>query len=236
MPGHASVNLRFLLLPSEIAEAEAHPGCVGGVRLQRARLEGLAGGQRAVVEDHGVEGRVGEEVEIECGLLLSAIGWRSVAATDEVPFDAARAVVPSHGARVLGDTPSPPSSSASGEASAPKSTVPGLYVAGWLKRGPSGIIGSNIGDAREAAQAIIEDGNMWLGSAKRGAKGLLEGIRGRVAEAEGGTAAAGGGEVKLVDWSGYHLMEEVEVSAGQGRGKPREKIVSVAGMLEVACS
>ena len=93
--GHASVNLRFLMLPSELVEAPEHPGCVGGVRLQRARLEGEAGKQRAVVADADAEAE-----ELECGLLLSAIGWRSVAASDEVPFDAARAVVPSRGAKV----------------------------------------------------------------------------------------------------------------------------------------
>ena len=104
--------------------------------------------------------------------------------------------------------------------------VPGLYVAGWLKRGPSGIIGSNIGDAREAAAAVLADANAGAGRLAGdagGADALLEVIY-----------AKEGAGAQVVDWSGYHRMEETEVAEGEGRSKPREKLVSVASMLAVA--
>ena len=109
--------------------------------------------------------------------------------------------------------------------------VPGLYVAGWLKRGPSGIIGSNIGDAREAAAAVLADANAGAGRLAGdagGADALL-----KVIYAKEGAAGAGSG-AQVVDWGGYHRMEEAEVAEGEGRSKPREKLVSVTSMLAVA--
>ena len=98
-------------------------------------------------------------------------------------------------------------------------------MAGWLKRGPSGIIGSNIGDAREAAAAVLADaGDRGGAGGVGGAGALLELIRSK----EGAAGA------QVVDWGGYHSMEEVEVAEGEGRSKPREKLVSVASMLAAA--
>ena len=75
--------------------------------------------------------RRGEIEEVAAGLVLRSIGFKSVAVPG-VPFDHDRAVVPAALARV---TAGPESGAA---------VIPGLYVAGWLRRGPTGIIGSNL--------------------------------------------------------------------------------------------
>ena len=108
--------------------------------------------------------------------------------------------------------------------------MPGLYVAGWLRRGPTGIIGSNIGDARDAAQAILDDAPSLLvqageGMDDMGAKGLRDLLE---------MQAAGRQGAKVVDWKGHGLIDRAEVKAGASRGKPREKVTSVGEMLRLA--
>ena len=82
----ASVNLRFLLQPEALLEDPKHIGAVGGVKCRRTRLTGEPNAQRAEVSEDE------EPVELQCGLALSAIGWRSVPATPDV---SAAAVLPS---------------------------------------------------------------------------------------------------------------------------------------------
>lgn len=101
---------------------------VGAVRFEVTQLEGEAGRQRAV--------GTGVFEDLPCGLVLRSIGYRSVPLPG-VPFDHERAVVRQQAGRVEG--------------------VPALYCAGWLKRGPTGIIGTNVDDARETVQSILED-------------------------------------------------------------------------------
>lgn len=100
-------------------------GRLRAVRLQATSLEGPpASGQRA-------SGVAGSEYEMPCGLALRAVGYRSSPLAG-APFDATRGVVPSSsGGRVAADGP--------GAA---------LFVTGWLKRGPSGVILTNVGDAQ----------------------------------------------------------------------------------------
>lgn len=96
--------------------------------------------------------------------------------------------------------------------------VPGLYCVGWVKRGPSGIIGTNIGDAQETTASILED--------SRG--GALAGVGGE------GRRAGLPSTPNAVDWAGYKAIEREEEARGAAAGKPREKLVSVADMLRLA--
>ena len=70
-------------------------------------------------------------------MLLRSIGYRSIPLDEEMPFDMNRHIVPNELGRVTGEV--------------------GLYVSGWLKRGPSGIIGTNILDARQTVASLLED-------------------------------------------------------------------------------
>ena len=130
-------------------------------------------------------------------MLLRSIGYRSVPLDDEMPFDRKRHVVPNELGRVTGEV--------------------GLYVSGWLKRGPSGIIGTNIVDARQTVASLLED---------------LENLPDVAVENDLNDAI----ESSTVSWSGYERIDEYEVRAGEAVGKPREKMTSVSEMLSVASS
>ena len=110
------------------------------------RIEGDDTGVRALVvertaltESGGVEG-TGQFEKIPVDLVIRSVGYRGLELPG-VPFDAARAVIPNDAGRVLGT----------------EGPIPGLYTAGWIKRGPSGIIGTNKKDAVETVKAFIDD-------------------------------------------------------------------------------
>ena len=122
------LRLRFWLRPVEI---EASPSrTVAGLRLERTRIS----------ESGEFEG-TGEFETIEAQLVLRSVGYQSVPLAG-VPFDTRSCTVPNSNGRVL---------SAAGE------PLPGEYVAGWLKRGPTGVIGTNKADAAETVQALLAD-------------------------------------------------------------------------------
>ena len=209
-----SLDLRFLLSPAAFEASASDASAVGAVKFDRQRLEGPAGAQAAVA--------TGETETLPAGLVLRAIGYKSVA-TPGVPFDTRRCVIPSRAGRVTAD------------AAADAPALPGLYVAGWLKRGPTGIIGSNIPDAHETVAAVVADmglgpdgGAVAIPGAARGGSGgtdaLSELLRGR------GLAVGG----DLVDWAGVSRIDAAEVAAGAPLGKPRDKIVTRAGLLAAA--
>jgi adrenodoxin-NADP+ reductase len=98
---------------------------------------------------------------MNCELILKSVGYQSEPISD-IPFDFKRNIVPNLLGRVLNNDisggPNPFFSGVEPAGSAIKEQfVRGLYVTGWLKRGPSGIIGTNITDAKETVKSILED-------------------------------------------------------------------------------
>jgi ferredoxin/flavodoxin---NADP+ reductase len=122
------LRLRFWLRPVEIEKSP--DGTVGGLRLERTRL----------TESGEFEG-TGEFETIDVQMVLRSVGYQSVPLPG-VPFDASSHTVPNAAGRVLSETGEP---------------LPGEYVAGWLKRGPTGVIGTNKADAAETVQALLAD-------------------------------------------------------------------------------
>jgi len=122
------LRLRFWLRPAEIHESTS--GTVAGLRLERTRL----------TESGEFEG-TGEFETLDAQLVLRSVGYQSVPLPG-VPFDARTYTVPNAGGRVLSESGEP---------------LPGEYVAGWLKRGPTGVIGTNKADAAETVQALLAD-------------------------------------------------------------------------------
>jgi ferredoxin--NADP+ reductase len=148
----------------------------------------------------------GEEEVLECGLVIRAIGYRGAPLPD-VPFDADRGTIRNVGGRVVDDSNRP---------------LPGEYVVGWIKRGPSGVIGTNKKDAADTVARILEDV----------AEGRL-----------GATAAAAQDDVDawlrervptLVTWGGWEAIDRRECDDGAPQGRPRVKLVRVREMLDVA--
>jgi ferredoxin--NADP+ reductase len=128
VPGERQLRLRFWLRPVEIEKSAE--GTVGGLRLERTRLTA-----------DGVFEPTGEFETLPVQMVLRSVGYQSVPLPG-VPFDGRACTVPNAGGRVLS------------EAGAP---LPGEYVAGWLKRGPTGVIGTNKADAAETVQALLAD-------------------------------------------------------------------------------
>jgi len=123
-----NLRLRFWLRPVEIEKSA--DGTVGGIRLERTRL----------TESGEFEG-TGEFETIDVQMVLRSVGYQSVPLPG-VPFDARTHTVPNVAGRVLSETGEP---------------LPGEYVAGWLKRGPTGVIGTNKADAAETVQSLLAD-------------------------------------------------------------------------------
>src|SRR3954468_14734459 len=127
------LELRFLRSPVEII-GEGEDGAVTGLRVVRNRIEPDANGRLRAVA-------TGEEETLECGLVLRSIGYRG-RALPGVPFDESRGLIRNDGGRVTTEDDEP---------------LPGEYVVGWIKRGPSGIIGTNKKDAADTVAKIAED-------------------------------------------------------------------------------
>jgi len=126
-PGR-SLRVRFWLRPVEILPSPS--GTVGGVLLERTRLSA-----------DGVFEGTGEIERVDAQLVLRSVGYQSVPLPG-VPFDSRSCTVPNAGGRVVDEAGQP---------------LPGEYVAGWLKRGPTGVIGTNKADAAETVRALLAD-------------------------------------------------------------------------------
>ena len=189
-----SVELSFLTSPVEILGDDE--GRVRGVRVCRNRLE--PDGEwppRPVGTD--------ESWEIPCQAVFRSVGYQGVAVPG-VPFDERSATVPNDHGRVL---------EAVGGAQ-----VPGLYTAGWIKRGPSGLIGTNKADAIETVRALLADLEGAAASVDAGWDASV------VEFLEGSVPCL----FRKEDWAS---LDAVEIASGEAAGKPREKATSVEQML-----
>jgi len=162
------------------------------VVLERNRLVGEPGRQRAV--------GTGEMRLLECGLFFRAIGFKGVP-VPEVPFDENRGVFPNDAGRIL-------------ENGRP---VPGLYAAGWIKRGPSGTIGTNKADSAETVASLLAD----LGT-------LRPCLYPGAAYVDSLLAARG---IRVVSFDDWRKIDAAEVRRGAAAGKPREKGTTVDELL-----
>jgi ferredoxin/flavodoxin---NADP+ reductase len=187
------VELRFLRSPVEIL-GDAATGAVTGLRVTRNRIDAAG---RAVP--------TGEDEVIECGLVLRSIGYRG-RPLPGVPFDDRRGLIRNDGGRVTGDGGAP---------------LPGEYAAGWVKRGPSGVIGTNKKCATETVALLLEDAAAGrLNAAADSDRDAIElWLRERVPA--------------LVTWDGWKAIDDHEVAAGEPQGRPRVKLVRVPEMLAV---
>lgn len=226
-----SVWLRFFLSPVEFVGGGSGGGGGGlsGVRCTVTGLEGAAGAQKAVA--------TGEEEVVPCGMALTSIGYRS----EPVPglglacWDEWRGVVRQAGGRVTRAVAADGAAAGEqgGDGQEPEShpAEQGLYCAGWLKRGPTGIIGTNIPDAKQTAGAVLEDWSEGrLGNnEEKGAR--LGALRQRL---EGGMVTSDSQGSGFVDWNGWGRIDAAEAAAGEPQGRPRVKITSIPEMLRVA--
>jgi NADPH-dependent glutamate synthase beta subunit-like oxidoreductase len=160
----------------------------------RNRLEGEP--------SHQVASETRETEELACGVLFRSIGYRGIPIAG-VPFDQRRGVFSNKDGRIV-----------EGER-----IVPGLYTAGWIKRGPTGIIGTNREDSVATVNSLLADLASLEGAAKPGADGLMAILQGR--------------GVRVVSYADWQQIDAAEVKRGAAINKPREKFTRVEEMLAV---
>jgi ferredoxin--NADP+ reductase len=174
----------------------------------RDRVEALVVERNELVADAdgSIKARpTGERERIETGLVLRAVGYVGKPLPG-VPFDERRATVLNEGGRVLDPESLQP--------------IPGLYAAGWIKRGPSGVIGTNKKCAQETTGRLLEDFTAgMLPTPSDTPEALLARLRERV---------------DVVDYSGWEAIDAHERALGEPAGRPRVKLVSRAEQLKRA--
>jgi ferredoxin--NADP+ reductase len=149
----------------------------------------------------------GERETIECGLVLRSIGYKGVP-IEGVPFDEDRGLIPNDGGRIKDE---------SGE------QLPGLYATGWIKRGPSGVIGTNKKDGQETVDHIFED--LEAGKIP---ESPMAGDR------EATEALLNERKPDHVTFEGWQAIDAAEVARGEPLGRPRVKFVDVGEMVEAS--
>jgi ferredoxin--NADP+ reductase len=138
--------------------------------------------------------------------VFRSVGYRGVALPD-VPFDEARGTIRNDRGRVLDDA---------------DEHVAGTYCAGWIKRGPTGIIGTNKKDAMETVELLLED----VGA------GRLPHDAGKTAEAVDALLDERG--ARPVIYTGWQAIDTFERSRGEPLGRPRVKLVTWNELLDAA--
>ncbi|OBH63880.1 FAD-dependent oxidoreductase [Mycobacterium sp. E2479] len=162
----------------------------------------VLGEQRATGMEFSVTG-TDETRILETGLVLTSIGYRGKPIRD-LPYDESSAVVPNDGGRVVEPASGVP--------------VPGAYVAGWIKRGPSGFIGTNKSCSLQTVQSLVADFN---------AGNLTD----PVGKPEALASLVHARQPEAIDAAGWRAIDAAEIARGSDEGRPRSKFTDVSAML-----
>jgi ferredoxin--NADP+ reductase len=187
------IHMRFLWSPVELIGTER----VEAIRLVKNEL------QRA--DDGALRPRATDQTEIiPVGLVFRSIGYKGVALPD-VPFDSKAGIIPNQAGRVIDPTTGAP--------------IIGDYVVGWIKRGPSGVIGTNKPDSVESVKMALEDAAAGRVHAPANAER---------AAVEAMLIARGIEFIRYEDWL---MLDRIEQERGKSLGRPRLKFSRVDDML-----
>ncbi|CAN5199842.1 FAD-dependent oxidoreductase [soil metagenome] len=190
------IILRFLTSPAQIRGDDR----VEAIDVKRNEIVRAEDGMlRAHTAGEGLE-------TIDCGLVLRSVGYRAVP-LPEVPFDERSFVLPNERGRVLGPEREP---------------LPGVYAVGWIKRGPTGILGTNKRDAEETVSCVAED--LAAGALPEPANGARELIDALLDERR----------PDIVTGEGWRAIARHELEGGRRQRRPRVKIAARGELLEVA--
>jgi ferredoxin/flavodoxin---NADP+ reductase len=186
------VVLRFLGSPVEVLGDDR----VRGLRIVRNEL----------IDDGRKARATGDLDDLDCGAVLRSIGYRGVRLPG-LPFDDARGTLPNDRGCVFEPATGTP--------------VCGVYTAGWIKRGPSGVIGTNKKCAQETVEKLLDDFSAGRLAAPAQSVGDLRTLIARR-------------QPQTLDYQGWQAIDRQERRAAQGQLRPRIKFTSVADMLAAA--
>jgi len=191
------LHIRFLLSPIEIAGNEDNS--INSIKLTRNKLyKSPDGSIRPKSTD--------EIIELDVGLVFRSIGYRGVPLPD-VPFNKDWGVISNDKGRILGED---------------KSHIKGLYTTGWIKRGPTGVIGTNKTDSGETVKCIIDDisNNKFNNPEVDDSKSIETLIKERCPN--------------FINYEQWQKVDQSEIERGQELGRPRLKYTDVDEILDVA--
>jgi ferredoxin--NADP+ reductase len=212
-PGRKRIVLRFLLSPTALTAGE--DGALAAVELVRNEL---------VADERGaLRARATDETEtIAAGLVFRAIGYRGVPLPD-VSFDERAATIFNDGGRVLD--------------SQTRAPLPGEYVVGWIKRGPSGVIGTNKKDAQQTVDAMLVDLALSDDAGSGGGDGEAHARHAPdEPDADAIEALLRERQPELVTYSGWEAIDRHERALGESSGRPRVKLTEIDEMLRIAAA
>lgn len=169
-------------------------GRVETVVLGKNQLTGEPGRQKAK--------GTGETEELVCGIFFRSVGYRGVP-IEGVPFDDQKGIFSNQDGRITDNA----------------QVVPGLYCAGWIKRGPSGVIGTNKPDSVATVGNLFADLNTLKPCPQPDSEGVHKLLKAK--------------NVKVISFSDWQKIDTAEIERGQAAGKTREKFVNITDMLSV---
>ncbi|CAG8442803.1 4050_t:CDS:2 [Funneliformis mosseae] len=200
--GDKSWSLKFLRSPDEFLAHDDNdpirPKYVRAIKFHINKLEGPPEKRVAVP--------TGKMEELQSGLVLKSVGYKSVPVKG-LPFDEKKGLVPNYKGKILDND---------------NNEQPGLYVAGWLKRGPQGVIATTMYDAFETAEAIVSDIKqnkpmLSFQTTKRGSDAIIPILHQR--------------GIRTISYEDWKKIEEKENEAGRVKNKPREKFGRIEDVL-----
>ncbi|MFE6922146.1 FAD-dependent oxidoreductase [Nocardia sp. NPDC057663] len=192
-PGHRRIVFRYLASPTGLTG----DGKVESVQLVHNELTERDGRLHAHPTDR--------TETLAAGLVLRSVGYRGTPQPD-LPFDPSRGVIPNEHGRVVGSDGTP---------------VDRVYVTGWIKRGPQGVIGTNRLDAQETVEAILADFAAGRLASPSGDRAALTELLDRR-------------QPNRIDRDGWAAIDRAERAAGAATGRPRVKLTTRAALLAAA--
>jgi ferredoxin/flavodoxin---NADP+ reductase len=172
------------------------------------RVEGVEVVRNELVPDEGGRLRAVPTEErdvIACSLVFRSVGYRGVGLPG-LPFNERGGVIPNRGGRVVDEDGEP---------------ISGVYCAGWIKRGPTGVIGTNKKDAAETVELLLEDARAGrLQNSGASAERVLEVLQER--------------GVEVVAYAGWEAIDVLERGRGEEHGRPRIKLCSWDELIAAA--
>jgi len=190
------LTIRFLVSPTELIGAD---GRVSAIKLVKNKLvQGDDGSVRPKATD--------QEETIPVGLVFRSVGYKGLPLPN-IPYHQDWGTILNEAGRVVDESGAP---------------VTGLYTAGWIKRGPSGVIGTNKTCAQETVACMVED--LAAGRFNKPEDPSVEGAATLVRERE----------PEAISYQQWQTIDAAEVSKGEAQGRPRVKFTRVSDMVNVA--
>lgn len=191
------LNIRFLVSPTEIIGDESG----------RVRAIKIVKNEAFQSDDGSVRARATDQVEtLPVGLIFRSVGYRGIPLPG-IPFNESSGTIENERGRIV-----------DGETRLPQQ---GLYTAGWIKRGPTGVIGTNKKDAQETVNCMMED--LQAGRFFTPAKPQVEAARDLIKARQ----------PQFISYDDWSSIDAEEIARGKKVGRPRVKFTRVQEMLKV---